>query len=113
MDIKIVEQRENPLFSRNEVKFLVTFTGATPSRKDVKQALCEKLGSDARKTVIDELLQGFGKMEIKGYAKIYNDENAMKIEKEYKVKRDLGVKEEKKEAPKKKAPPKKEGEVGA
>jgi small subunit ribosomal protein S24e len=112
MDIKIVEQRENPLLNRKEVRFIVEFTGATPSRKDVKQALCDKLGADASKTVIDKIEQGFGKMEIKGYVKVYGDEKAMKIEKEYKIKRDLGVKEEKK-VKEKKAPPKKEGEAGA
>lgn len=99
MEINIKEERENPLLNRKEVYFLATFTGATPSRKEVKSALSNKLGADLNKIVIDKLTQEYGKTEMIGYAKVYRDEESMKIEREYKLIRDTKVKE-KKETPK-------------
>jgi ribosomal protein S24E len=60
--------------------------------------------------VIDTLDQGYGSAELKGYAKVYVDKDAMGIESKYKLDRDAGVKREKKES---KAPAKEEkGEKG-
>jgi small subunit ribosomal protein S24e len=96
MDIKINEQKENPLLKRKEVRFRVGFSGPTPSRKEVKESLCSKLGTDGSLVVIDVLEQGYGSQELKGYAKIYMDKDAIGIESKYKLERDAGVKKEKK-----------------
>jgi len=97
MEIKIAEQRENPLLKRKEVKFEVSFTGPTPSRKAIKEALCSKLGVDASLVVIDIVEQGYGQTTAKGYAKVYESKDAMGIESKHKLDRDAGVKEKKAE----------------
>ncbi len=96
MDIKITEQRDNPVLKRNEVRFIASFSGPTPSRKEIKESLCSKLGADGSLAVIDILEQGFGSQELKGYAKVYASKEAMGIESKHKLERDAGVKKEKK-----------------
>ncbi|MEW6329382.1 MAG: hypothetical protein AB1468_04655 [Candidatus Micrarchaeota archaeon] len=98
MDLKINEKRENPIFNRTEVRFTAEFDSGTPSRKEVKELLAGKLGAEAELVVIDEMVQEFGKREVKGYAKAYKSRKSMEVEREYKMKRDAGVKEGKKEA---------------
>lgn len=98
MEIKIVEERDNPLLKRKEIKFDVSFTGPTPSRKQIKEALCSKLGVDASLVVIDVVEQGYGCSQARGYAKVYKSKEAMGVEERYKLERDAGVKKaEKKE----------------
>ncbi|MDK2790430.1 MAG: small subunit ribosomal protein S24e [Methanothermococcus sp.] len=79
MEIKIVSERENPLLDRKEIKFTVSFEGATPSIKDVKMKLVAILNADKNMLVVDKLDQEFGKMEVNGYAKIYNNEKMMNL----------------------------------
>ncbi len=95
MDLKITEKRENPIFDRTEIRFTAEFDSGTPSRKEVKELLAGKLGVEAELVVIDEMVQEFGKREVKGYAKAYKSKKSMEIEHEYKMKRDAGVKEKK------------------
>jgi len=106
MNLRITEQKENALLKRKEVKFTLSFSGPTPSRKDVKELLCSKLGTDGSLVVIDVLEQGYGSQELKGYTKVYSDKEAMAIESKHKLDRDAGVKKEKKEEAK--APAKEE-----
>ncbi|NYZ78759.1 hypothetical protein H0N99_01280, partial [Candidatus Micrarchaeota archaeon] len=96
MDIKITEQKDNPILKRKEIRFIAGFSGPTPSRREVKESLCSKLGADGSLAVIDILEQGYGKQELKGYAKLYVDKEAIGIESKYKLERDAGVKKEKK-----------------
>ncbi|QLJ52341.1 MAG: SSU ribosomal protein S24e [Candidatus Fermentimicrarchaeum limneticum] len=95
MDMRILEQKDNPLLKRKEVRFKVGFTGPTPSRKEIKESLGSKLGVDSSLLVIDVLKQGYGSQEISGYAKVYEEKEAMRIENKYKLERDSGVKKEK------------------
>ena len=104
MDLKITEKRENPIFHRTEIRFTCEFESCTPSRKEVRELLAGKLGTEEGLVVIDELIQGFGKREVSGYAKAYKSKKSMEVERGYKIKRDEGVKEEKKEAKKAEKP---------
>lgn len=104
MDIKITEQKDNPILGRKEVRFIASFSGPTPSRKEVKEFICSKLGADGSLVVIDILAQGYGSQELKGYAKVYSSKEAMGIESKHKLERDAGVKKKKAE----KAPAKEE-----
>ncbi|MBI5159085.1 30S ribosomal protein S24e [Candidatus Micrarchaeota archaeon] len=105
MDLEISQQKENTLLNRKEVNFSVVGSGPTPNRKEVKEALCSKLGADP-KLVIVEIKQGFGIAMATGFAKVYKDEASMKIEEEYKLRRERGEKGPKKKE-EKKAPEKK------
>ena len=79
MEIKIISDKENPLLHRREVKFIVEYEGATPSIMDVKMKIVAMLNADKNLTVVDSLNQEFGKMESKGYVKIYDDEKMMNL----------------------------------
>jgi small subunit ribosomal protein S24e len=95
MDIKITEQKENKLLKRKEVRFDVAFSGATPSRKQVKEELCKLNGWDAGLFTIDALQQGFGTQSLAGYGKLYENADAAKVEMQYRKDRDEGVKPQK------------------
>jgi small subunit ribosomal protein S24e len=105
MKIDIQSQRENPLLHRKEVRFSATYIGAVPSVKDVRAGIVAALHSKDNLTIIDGMGQSYGEKKISGYAKVYADEKAMKIEPKQRVKKNFAVKEEKKaEAPKAEAP---------
>jgi len=106
MEIEIIEKKENPLLKRKEVKFRVGFDGSTPARKEVKEKLCVHLKAKPELTVVDEMMQGYGSKELVGYAKVYDDAEALKIELKHIIRRDKGEKAEKKVKEAKKAPPK-------
>lgn len=95
MDLQITQQRENALLDRVEVSFSVIGSGPTPSRKEVKEALCAKLGANPKLVVIDGIKQGFGIAMATGLAKIYKDEKSLKIEEAYKLGRETGEKKKK------------------
>ncbi len=104
MEISIVEERENAVLKRKEVRFKVEFEGATPSRKDVKEKLCHQLKAKPELVIVDELGQRYGLNEASGYAKIYSDADALKVELKHNIRRDKGEKAEKKEKAKKETP---------
>ena len=92
MEISIKEKKENPLLRRTEVRFEIAFDGATPSRVEAKARVCAVLKADPDLTVIDEIRQGFGSKAVEGYAKVYADAEALKIEKPFRMRRERGEK---------------------
>lgn len=106
MDISIVEVKENPLLKRKEVRFRVGFDGATPARKLLKEQLCTELKAKPELVILDEIKGRYGMKEALGYAKVYNDVDALKIELKHNVRRDKGEKVVKKVKAKKTAPKK-------
>jgi len=97
MDIKVLEEKKNPLLQRREVKFSVSHNLGTPSRDEIKAKIAAYLNSKPELVIIDNMKSEFGKRETKGYAKIYETvEHLKKTETEHIVQRNA-----KKEAPKK------------
>jgi small subunit ribosomal protein S24e len=78
MDIQLIEERVNPLLKRKEIIFKVTHDGPTPSRKNVIERLAATINSRPGLVIVDNLKTEFGKREIIGYAKIYEDEDRVK-----------------------------------
>ncbi len=100
MDIKVLEEKKNPLLQRREVKFSVSHNLGTPSRDEIKAKIAAYLNSKPELVIIDHMKSEFGKRETKGYAKIYETEERMKsVETEHIVQRNA-----------KKEPKKAEGE---
>lgn len=94
MEIEILEERENPLFDRKEVKFLVRHEGSV-KRTEVRKELASKVGWDESLTVIKKLDQQFGKTESVGMANLYKSRDSlMEYEPEFILKRDELIKEE-------------------
>jgi len=85
MDFNILEKKENLLLERKEIRFEVSYAGVTPSFEDVRKELVKKLKSDEKLTVLDAVYQQYGAHKAKGYAKVYDNEAAMKVELKHKL----------------------------
>nr|WP_321497852.1 30S ribosomal protein S24e [uncultured Methanolobus sp.] len=88
MDIKIINDKKNALLNRRELNIAVTFDGATPSRNDVRAKLAAMLNAPLELVIVQKMSNEFGKQEVDGYVKIYEDAARMKqIEEAYVLER--------------------------
>ncbi|WP_254536213.1 30S ribosomal protein S24e [Halomarina litorea] len=96
MEVTIIEEEENPMLHRSDVRFEVTHEEATPSRLSVRDSLAAKLNKDADEVVIHTLDTKFGMRKTVGYAKVYDSpEDARDVEQEYMLERNkIGMDEE-------------------
>ncbi|HDM22512.1 MAG: 30S ribosomal protein S24e [Methanomicrobia archaeon] len=95
MKIEIIEEKENPLLERKEIKFKVIPEKGGEKYEDVREKIAAMLDLDKNKFVIQYMKPQFGKKEYRGFLKIYNDEKTMKeIEEEYILKRNGLIGEE-------------------
>src|SRR6056297_2883615 len=84
MDIEIIEEEEDPMLHRTDVRFEVTHEEATPSRLSVRDSLAAMLNKDAEEVVIHELDTKFGMRITVGYAKVYESpEHARDVEQDH------------------------------
>lgn len=98
MKIEIIKEKENKLLSRKEIEFKVTYEAATPKIGDVRKELIGAIHSKDNLTVIDSLRPSFGAKRLAGYAKVYKDEEGLKIEPKHRLKKNSLIKEEEKKA---------------
>ncbi|MFH0859738.1 MAG: hypothetical protein V1921_00900 [Candidatus Altiarchaeota archaeon] len=112
MEIEIKNERDNKLLSRREVTFKVKYEGATPSMKQVRGDLIKKLKADEKLLVVDNIRSEFGARVASGYAKVYGNINAMKIEPEHIMRKNFEQKKEEKAAEPDEAKASKEGAEG-
>ena len=88
MDIDIIEEDENPMLHRTDVRFEVRHEEATPSRLSVRDSLAAMLNKDAEETVVHELDTKFGMRKTVGYAKVYDEpEAALEVEQQHMLER--------------------------
>ena len=97
MDIEVIEDKDNVLLGRREVKLAMRFMGATPDRNAVREAIRSKLGVDPRLVVVGRILQPFGSQKAVVEARVYKDEAGRRMEHEHTLKREAGEKGGKKE----------------
>jgi small subunit ribosomal protein S24e len=71
MEITILEEEENPMLHRTDVRFRVSHAEATPDRLGVRDSLAARLGKDADEVVIRKLDTKFGMRKTIGEAKVY------------------------------------------
>ena len=84
MDIDIIEEDENPMLHRTDVRFEVTHEEATPSRLSVRDSLAAMLNKDSEEVVVHELDTKFGMRTTIGYAKVYDSpEYAQDVEQDH------------------------------
>ena len=55
MDIKVLEERNNPLLQRREVKFSVSHNLGTPSREEIKAQIAAHLNSKPELVIIERM----------------------------------------------------------
>ncbi|PSP40246.1 30S ribosomal protein S24e [Halobacteriales archaeon QH_10_70_21] len=88
MDVEIIEEDENPMLHRTDVRFQLTHDEATPSRLSVRDSLAAKLNKDAGEVVVHELDTKYGMRKTVGYAKVYDSaEAAEDVEQEHMLER--------------------------
>jgi len=115
MRVEIVSKKENPGFGRQEVRFSVKESSATPSRKELREKIAALTGAGEKNIVVGVLETRYGSTALQGIARIYKSEKELKkTELEYITARNFGKAEVKKEAeaagnPEAKAAPEKEG----
>ncbi len=95
MDIRIQKEFDNKLLKRKEISFVATYTGKTPSKEELRQELCKKLGANPELTAMVHVDQLFGQTVSEGKAHLYADKAAMTVEPKYLAER--GKPKEKKE----------------
>ncbi|HQD25738.1 MULTISPECIES: 30S ribosomal protein S24e [Methanoculleus] len=88
MDFEITRDVRNELLNRRELTFTLTFDGPTPSRKSIQEKLAAMLNMSENLVVLDLDRTRFGKMELTGRARIYDDEESRNsTERDYLLKR--------------------------
>ncbi len=78
MDLKIVEERPNPLLKRTEYRFEVGHaTAATPKRDEVRAELAKALNQPKDRIVIERIHAKFGTPKSFGEAHLYQSKAAL------------------------------------
>ncbi len=79
MEIKIVEERTNPLLKRHEFRFEVAHaTAATPTRDSVRTELAKAVHAQKDRVVIERMRPRFGTAVTQGEANVYDTADAAK-----------------------------------
>ena len=85
MEIRIVEERANPLLKRHELRFEVAHaTAATPTRDSVRTELAKAVHAPKDRVVIERMLPRFGTAVTRGEANVYESADAaMSVSREH------------------------------
>ena len=88
MEIEIVDETENPMLHRTDVRFELTHEEATPSRLQVRDSLAATLDKDSAEVVIRKLDTKFGMRKTIGDAKVYDSpDDARDVEQDHMLQR--------------------------
>jgi ribosomal protein S24E len=71
MEITVDKTSENPFLQRKEVHGKISFQGATPSQKQVAEALAKKLGAKAEAIFVAHVFTTFGAQSGRFEAHVY------------------------------------------
>jgi len=110
MEVKIIEEQQNILLKRKEIRFEVEHsqTKGTPSRLEIRSKLAETLKTKPELVYIKRVETKTGTMKAKGEANAYESvEQAKLVEPEYIVARNMPQEKKEKAEEKVEAPPKK------
>jgi small subunit ribosomal protein S24e len=101
MEIDIIDEDENPMLHRTDVRFQLTHEEATPSRLSVRDSLAAKLNKDAGEVVVRKLDTKYGMRKTVGHAKVYEDaDHAAEVEHGHALERNkIGGEEADEESP--------------
>lgn len=85
MDVRVLEQRPNPLLKRVEVQFEVDHAGAsTPRRAEVAGELAKQLKVPKERLVVESMHARFGLAQSRGEALVYaNAESRDRVTREH------------------------------
>jgi small subunit ribosomal protein S24e len=81
MKIDILEERENKLLGRREIKFKIVHEGPTPPRNEVREKLIAMLGAKPDAFILKSYRSRFGGGVSVGTCRVYSSkEKALEIE---------------------------------
>jgi small subunit ribosomal protein S24e len=79
VEIRVVEERANPLLKRHEYRFEVTHpTGPTPKREEVRGELAKVVRAPKDRVIIERMRARFGTAVTRGDANVYDTAEAAK-----------------------------------
>jgi small subunit ribosomal protein S24e len=89
MEIEITEKKNNPMFKRTEVQFIIKHENqGTPNKTILQNELAEALNAKKDQIIIDTIHSSFGIQQTRGYAKVYTSrKEAETIERKHILKR--------------------------
>lgn len=80
MDVKILDDRANPLLKRHEVRFEVAHaTRATPSREEVRGELSKLVHAPKERVIVERMVARYGTAVTRGEALVYESVDAAKL----------------------------------
>ena len=98
MDLDILDDKENKVMHRKEIRLKVSGFGATPNKEEIKKSLTAKVNANESNVVVDRVDQKYGKSEAVCYVKVYESVE-FKDKFEPKVKPKKGEEKPKQEKP--------------
>ncbi|MEM3422450.1 MAG: hypothetical protein QXF35_03960 [Candidatus Bilamarchaeaceae archaeon] len=108
MNIENISKNENKLLERIEITATISYESVTPSRKEIKEAICTKNGINPENAVLREVKTTFGAKKADVLVHAYDSkEKMMKTEPLYILVREGLAEKKKKEKKKGKAAAKK------
>lgn len=80
MEIRILEDRANPLMKRHEYRFEVSHAlGPTPHREEVRGELAKMIRASKDRVIIERMNARFGTAVTRGDANVYETSEAVKL----------------------------------
>ena len=96
MEVSVLSEKVNNTVGRKELSVEVSYSGPTPKRSDLKDAVIAKVGSSPDLTIIKKVEQLAGRTAVRLNVFIYSDDETLKrVEHLYVLKRE-GLDEESK-----------------
>jgi len=94
VEIEILEERENPLLRRKELRVKVSHNGATPRRAEVREKIIALKDASSDRVVLHSLYSRFGARESIAFVKIYESPEAMlSVEQEHVLRKNFSEEE--------------------
>ena len=78
MELTITKTSKQASMSREVIHARIHFTGATPSRQAIAQALAKEVGAKRERLVVAQIKTSFGDSQASVLARNYSDEAVMK-----------------------------------
>ncbi len=100
MESKVVEEKENPLFKRKEVKMIVT-AEVTPSHSEIIKLISEKLSANIEGIKVKKIHGKFGSKDFIVTANIYQskeDKDNIELKTKKEIEAEKAAEEERKKA---------------
>jgi len=77
MNINITSNTDNKLLDRKEIRAEISFSGSTPKRAELKEAVGHKIGANPELVVLRQVSSNFGSHTVKVTAHSYSSKDAL------------------------------------